>query len=61
MGRSHQASGPYALRGQWLAHQMSRPHTHPNARYITVVSGTWWVGTGKTGALMTTFPILAEY
>ena len=22
------------------------PHSHPNDRYITVLSGTWWVGTG---------------
>ncbi len=51
--------GPYALLAKWPAHQMSRPHTHPNARYITVVSGTWWVGTGKTYAPETTFPIPA--
>ena len=25
---------------------MSRPHFHPNDRYVTVISGTWWVGTG---------------
>ena len=25
---------------------MSRPHFHPYDRYITVISGTWWVGTG---------------
>ena len=25
----------------------SRPHFHPNDRYITVLSGTWWVGTGN--------------
>jgi hypothetical protein len=24
----------------------SRPHFHPNDRFITVVKGTWWVGTG---------------
>ena len=22
------------------------PHSHPNDRFITVISGTWWVGTG---------------
>lgn len=31
---------------KWHPHHMSRPHFHPNARYITVLSGTWWVGTG---------------
>jgi quercetin dioxygenase-like cupin family protein len=25
----------------------SRPHFHANDRYITVVKGTWWVGTGS--------------
>ncbi|HEY7299888.1 MAG TPA: hypothetical protein VH684_18425 [Xanthobacteraceae bacterium] len=25
----------------------SRPHFHPNDRFITVLSGTWWVGTGN--------------
>jgi hypothetical protein len=25
---------------------MSRPHFHPNDRFITVLKGTWWVGTG---------------
>jgi quercetin dioxygenase-like cupin family protein len=25
---------------------MSHPHFHPNDRFITVLSGTWWVGTG---------------
>ena len=24
----------------------SHPHFHPNDRYIVVLSGTWWVGTG---------------
>jgi quercetin dioxygenase-like cupin family protein len=24
----------------------SRPHSHPNDRFITVLSGTWWVGSG---------------
>ena len=23
----------------------SRPHFHPNDRYIMVLKGTWWVGT----------------
>jgi len=31
---------------KWHAHHMSRPHFHPNDRYIYVISGTWWVGTG---------------
>ena len=51
--------GPYAILVKWPPHQMSRPHTHPNARYITVISGTWWVGTGKTYAPETTTPVPA--
>jgi len=31
---------------KWHAHHMSHPHFHPNDRFITVISGTWWVGTG---------------
>jgi len=40
--------GPYAILVKWPPHQMSRPHTHPYDRHITVLSGVWWVGTGKT-------------
>jgi gentisate 1,2-dioxygenase len=25
----------------------SKPHFHPNNRFITVVKGTWWVATGN--------------
>src|ERR1700693_4324580 len=39
-------TGLYIVFTKWHAHHMSRPHFHPNARYITVLSGTWWVGTG---------------
>lgn len=39
--------GLYVELVRWRAHHMSHPHFHPNDRYITVISGTWWVGTGK--------------
>jgi hypothetical protein len=39
--------GLYVLLNKWKAHNMSRPHLHPNDRFITVISGTWWVGTGS--------------
>ena len=51
--------GPYAMLVRWPPHQMSRPHTHPNARYITVLSGVWWVGTGQAYAPETTTPMPA--
>ncbi len=38
--------GIYVVLQKWLAHNNSRPHFHPNDRYITVISGTWWVNTG---------------
>jgi hypothetical protein len=39
--------GLYILLNKWSAHHMSHPHFHPNDRFITVLSGTWWVGTGS--------------
>jgi hypothetical protein len=38
--------GIYVMLQKWLPHNNSRPHFHPNDRYITVISGTWWVNTG---------------
>jgi hypothetical protein len=39
--------GFYAVLTKWLkGNHFSRPHFHPNDRYIQVLSGTWWVGTG---------------
>lgn len=41
--------GPYGYFIKWRAgNNFSRPHSHPNDRYIIVVSGTWWVGTGTS-------------
>jgi hypothetical protein len=38
--------GLYIVLTKWLPHRNSRPHSHPNDRYITVLKGTWWVNTG---------------
>jgi hypothetical protein len=39
--------GLYGVMVKWLAgNHFSRPHFHPNDRFITVLSGTWWVGSG---------------
>jgi quercetin dioxygenase-like cupin family protein len=38
--------GLYIVLTRWNPHHMSRPHFHPNDRFITVLKGTWWVGTG---------------
>jgi len=39
--------GLYVELVKWHAHHMSHPHFHPNDRFIYVISGTWWVGTGS--------------
>jgi quercetin dioxygenase-like cupin family protein len=38
--------GLYIMLVKWTPHRMSHPHWHPHDRFITVISGTWWVGTG---------------
>jgi len=38
--------GLYIVLMKWTPHHMSHAHWHPNDRFITVISGTWWVGTG---------------
>ncbi len=38
--------GMYIYLNKWHPHHMSRPHFHQNDRFIYVISGTWWVGTG---------------
>lgn len=38
--------GLYVELTRWHAGHNSRPHFHPHDRYIYVISGTWWVGTG---------------
>ena len=39
--------GLYVQMVKWLAgNHFSHPHFHPHDRFITVLKGTWWVGTG---------------
>jgi quercetin dioxygenase-like cupin family protein len=38
--------GLYGILIKWPPHTSSRPHSHPNDRYVTVLSGTWWINTG---------------
>jgi predicted metal-dependent enzyme (double-stranded beta helix superfamily) len=51
--------GPYVVRIKWLPGQFSRPHFHNNDRFFVVLSGTWWVGTGKTFEPEATVPMPA--
>jgi quercetin dioxygenase-like cupin family protein len=42
------ARGIYVQRVRFPPHVMDRPHWHPNDRYVTVLKGTWYTGTGAT-------------
>ena len=40
--------GFYMVYTKWTkGNHFSRPHFHPNDRYIVVLQGTWWVGTAS--------------
>jgi hypothetical protein len=51
--------GPYIVLVKWTPNNFSRPHFHPNDRFITVVKGTWWVGTGNKFDTANTVPMPA--
>lgn len=52
--------GPYIVLTKWYAgNHFSRPHSHPHDRYITVLKGTWWVGSGGTYDPASTVPMPA--
>jgi hypothetical protein len=39
--------GFYMVYTKWTkGNHFSHPHFHPNDRYIVVLQGTWWVGSG---------------
>ncbi len=51
--------GLYGIVIQWPPHARSRPHSHPHDRYITVLSGVWWINPGakyNTGAMVPVKP-----
>ena len=39
--------GIYVTRNQFAPGRGSHPHYHDQARYITVIKGTWWVSLGS--------------
>ena len=52
--------GFYAVLTKWIkGNHFSRPHFHPNDRYIVVLQGTWWVGSGPKFDLANTTPMPA--
>jgi quercetin dioxygenase-like cupin family protein len=40
--------GMYVIRVKFPPHLMDLPHWHPNDRFVTVLEGTWYTGTGET-------------
>ena len=51
--------GIYIQLLKWHPGNMSRPHSHSTDRYITVISGTWWIGTGPKYDPDSTYPVTA--
>ena len=52
--------GFYMVYNKWTkGNHFSRPHFHPNDRYIVVLQGTWWVSTSKKFDPNTTVPMPA--
>jgi quercetin dioxygenase-like cupin family protein len=39
--------GLYVVLNRFKPGNFSRPHFHPNDRFITVVKGTWWIASGN--------------
>jgi hypothetical protein len=53
------APGMYVTRARFAAGTGSRPHYHDQARYVTVIRGTWWTGAGDVYKPETMVPIKA--
>ncbi len=41
-------AGPYVLRATFPPNTKIPPHTHPENRAYTIISGTWYIGWGET-------------
>ena len=40
--------GVYVVRVKFSPGAMTRPHWHPEDRFVTVLQGTWWAGEGDS-------------
>jgi hypothetical protein len=40
--------GTYVVRVKFPPYVVDNPHWHPNARFVTVIEGTWYTGIGDT-------------
>jgi quercetin dioxygenase-like cupin family protein len=54
-----QKPGMYVVRVRFPPHVMDAPHWHPKARYVTVLEGTWYAGTGDTFDVTKAVPLKA--
>ena len=46
-GRESVQARPYTLRLKFPAGYKLAPHTHPDDREVTILSGTWYIGYGQ--------------
>lgn len=53
------AGQPYVIRVRFAPGTFSPPHFHPEARYVVVLKGTWWVGAGPKWDREATTPLPA--
>ena len=51
--------GIYVVRAKFAPGAMTRPHWHPEDRYVIVVQGTWYTGEGDTFDPDKTVPLKA--
>jgi hypothetical protein len=51
--------GIYVIRAKFSPGTMTRPHWHPEDRYVVVVSGTWYTGEGDNFEPDKTVPLKA--
>ena len=49
----------YVVRNRFAPGTFSMPHFHPETRYIQVLKGTWWVGSGPKFDKNATTPVPA--
>jgi len=58
-GDPNKEGSPYGVYQKWYPNSMSHPHFHLHDRYIYVISGTWWVGSGLNYDPNSTYPLHA--
>lgn len=51
--------GVYVIRAKFSPGAMTRPHWHPEDRFVTVLQGTWYTGEGDTFEPDKTTPLKA--